>query len=530
MSKNISKFIILSSLPILLNQSIAMSEEKPSAIDQAQLQKLIAETKDPVELQKLLKEFMNKNNAATQTTATTQATTETRSIAQESTTPPANTATTAPATQAPPAAAPQPAPTTPPATETQATTPAAPAKTEATAPKMTSAATPAVMPEKSPEKPKTEFTYKGHYQFRSESARNSNGFTDTKVDDNTASRLRVYFTFAPNSNLKFNLTPQAVKGFGGKEYSPSSLTANKNNETSGSTYHTNLAFFEANIDYSIANFVSVKLGKQEISYGDHLIVGALPWAMPGRSFDAAKFRFKYDFGWTDVFRSRISDYNTSTLTTDDTNFDGVYSSFNFGDYVKPLDVYLFQNKDSFNKTLINSFGVRLLGGGENFFYRTENVFQNHADANLIDIESGLKFGGYSFSLEYSSSGSGYNQQYPTAHMFLGYADVLKRNNVDQVALHLNGKFTSWFSGALDFHSFSRHKNDKNVTNLSSTTALGSGDSKNIGSEVDLVLTFSTTDNVKLQLGHSIFQPGEYMKDNGNDKATNFSYIQVNADF
>ncbi len=450
--------------------------------------------------------------ATTQTESST--TTATTASSSTSTTP---TTANAPTTSAPTSSAPTAAP---------APTTAAPVATPPTS-SVTEKIVPTLVPG---DKPKTELSYKGHYQFRTESAKNANGIKYTDINDSTSSRLRAYFTFAPNKNLKLNLTPQATKGFGANDWFIKSDGTTEKKETSGGTTHTDLSFYEANIDYNIVDNFSMKLGRQEMSYGEHLVIGALPWVNTARSFDAAKFKFKYDLGWTDLFRSRIGDNYTATNTTDDTNFDGIYSSFNFNDYVKPLDLYLLQKRNRLVDTTVNMFGFRILGSVDQFFYRTENGFQNAADSNQFNLETGYKFGGnFSASLEYATAGSGYDQLYPTAHKFLGYADVLKRNNINQLALYLNGKFTNWLSGTLDIHSFKRNKDDKPVSNL--TTSLGStGDSKDVGNEVDLLLTASSSDGVKVQLGHCVFQPGEYMKDNGKDKTTTFSYLQLNAEF
>ena len=53
--------------------------------------------------------------------------------------------------------------------------------------------------------------------------------------------------------------------------------------------------------------VSVQLGRQELNYGEHLVIGAVPWHQLGRAFDAAKVRV--DLGghgaWLDVFGAQV---------------------------------------------------------------------------------------------------------------------------------------------------------------------------------------------------------------------------------
>ena len=383
-------------------------------------------------------------------------------------------------------------------------------------------------------KPKTEpaaFTYKGHFQFRTESADNQRGIQGTRQSEQSFFRLRPYFTFSAKEDLKFNLTPQATKGFGANNGTGAA--------TSGSTTHSELFFFEANIDYMLNEDLSFKVGRQELSYGDHLVIGALPWANTGRSFDGAKLKFKHGLGWSDLFFSKISDNSTTGESGDDANLLVSYNSFSFNSYFKNVDFYFIHQRDNrTTATDINMLGFRLKGKIGPVFYRTENGTQNGAnignEAFQYNLEVGGKIADYSLSLEYAMAGHDYRQLYPTAHKFLGFADVLGRRNVKQTALHFKGKPTSWLGIRADYHIFQRNKDNQSAYRLNGATAIGTtGTSKDIGNEFDLVLTFKATKGLKFQLGGALFNPGEYMKDNdasGRNEAVKFFYGQINASF
>lgn len=380
---------------------------------------------------------------------------------------------------------------------------------------------------------------KGHFQHRTESATNRQGVQATdgqgaRQSEESFSRLRAYFTWTQSENLKFNLTPQATKGFGARDTSDFGTSASPLT-TSGSTNHTSVTFFESNIHYKLTDALEFKLGRQEISYGDHLIIGALPWANAGRSFDALKFRYNLANGWIDAARSKINDNSTNLVSNDDTDFSWIYSSFDFGQMAKETDFYVMHQTSATNS--INTIGFRVKGSIGDFFYRTENGIQSGRnlgdDAFQYNIEGGRKFGAYSISAEYALAGHDYIQMYPTAHKFMGFADVLSRRNLKQIALHLKGKVTNWFSFSLDYHKFERESTDDPIYTLGnavrSTAASTSGD---VGSEVDLLLNFHTQDKLKLQLGYALFMPGTYMKEtNGDlDENTRFMYAQINAGF
>jgi hypothetical protein len=372
---------------------------------------------------------------------------------------------------------------------------------------------------------------KGHFQFRTESADNQKGVQSVRQTDQSVFRARTDLTFSSNKNLDFNLSPQATKGFGADD--------SNGNTTSGSTTHSELYFYQANIDYKIMPGLSAKIGRQEIAYGEHLIIGSLPWANNARSFDAIKFHYKYWRGWTDLFYSKISD-NASTLSaTDDVNLVTLYNSMSFNKNLKALDIYyIHQNDDRTTQLEINSVGLRAKGSFGALFYRTENTFQSGSslgdDAYQYDIELGGKLMGISLSAEYALAGKDYRQLYPTTHKFLGIADVLGRRNIQQYAFHLKGDITSWLTAKVDYHIFTRDVKTESAYKLDGTSAWGTtGNSDEIGDEIDAVLILKTGDNLNLQLGGGWFSPGKYMKDNdfnNKDKTVKFTYAQLNAKF
>ena len=369
------------------------------------------------------------------------------------------------------------------------------------------------------------FSYKGHFQLRNESAKNRQGVQGARQSNQTVYRFRTNFTFSPNENLSFNFTPQAVKGFG-------------NNENGGLTQHSQVDVYEANINYKLTESLTAKIGRQELSYGDHLIIGALPWLNEARSFEGIKLTAEHSLGATDIMYSKTSDNATPLQANDDTNLFTLYNKFSFGPLAKEADLYFFhRDGDTTNaEQELNTIGFRVKGSIKNIFYRTENAMQEGGgvgeDAYQYNVEVGAKVSKFSGSLEYAVAGPDYIQMYPTAHKFLGFADVLGRRNIKHLALHANASLNSWLAVRADIHSFKRKDTTKGAYSLLGTSSLGTnGSSDDIGNELDIVLTFKSKDNIKLQLGGAWFDPGAYMKDQqGNDKMTQFTYAQINASF
>lgn len=382
----------------------------------------------------------------------------------------------------------------------------------------------------------TEFKYRGHFQFRMEGAENVKGVQNTRQSEQSFFRFRTYLTFTPNKSLDLNLTPQATKGFGADTAAGTS--------TSGSTTQTELFFFEANANYKATENLSAKIGRQELSYGDQLVIGSLAWDNNGRSFDAMKLNLQHGKGWTDLFYSKIADNKTPAEQNDDSNLFGLYNSWSLNQYLKNLDLYVLNQTD--RKTAVRNeltmFGLRIKGEIGPVFYRTENGVQKGSAAdgtNLqgygsqYDFEIGAGLNGYKLSVEYAIASENYQQLYPTAHKFLGYADVLGRRNIEHMSIHHWGPITEKLSYAVDYHVFKRKNVQQSAYKLNGATAWGTnGTSDDIGNEIDFILNIKPVDLLTFQLGAALFNPGKYMKEqnNGLDENTNFYYAQMLAEF
>ena len=74
--------------------------------------------------------------------------------------------------------------------------------------------------------------------------------------------------------------------------------------------------------------LSLKIGRQELAYGDERLVGAFDWDNIGRVFDAAKLHYEQDRFWVDAFTGRVvipKDNQFNEPNWDDW-FSGVYGS------------------------------------------------------------------------------------------------------------------------------------------------------------------------------------------------------------
>lgn len=381
----------------------------------------------------------------------------------------------------------------------------------------------------------SKITVSGHFRLRAEG--------DDKTDmisnrDFSVLRIRPEVKFTRDQNLEVVFTPQFTRILGDQNYVPSGAAANTQTVTSGATTDPMFSVHEAYANYHPNDFFAFKAGRMILSYGDELVIGALDWNNTGRSFDAFKTRFTYGLGWTDVFASKITENNSTSTVKGDVNFYGIYNSFNVADFMKNLDVYGLSRADSSAgpTSVTSALGVRAASKVEAIDYRAEytkefgNAFTETSNAQM-DAEVGYTFEHSlkpRFSLEYFTAGKTYDQLYPTAHKWLGYADVLGRRNISGFVIHSEAQVLESLKAKLDFHSFNRVDSAAPVYKASGSafgTATGSA-SNSVGSEFDLTMIYQASKDLKFTGGASLFNSGEYFKDQFGDIKPTFYYAQM----
>jgi hypothetical protein len=248
--------------------------------------------------------------------------------------------------------------------------------------------------------------------------------------------------------------------------------------------------------------VSLKVGRQELSYGDERLVGAFAWNNIGRVFDAAKVRWQNPWFAAEAFTSKLvlPDDNEFNTWNDHNLFSGLHLT------TKKIpknttEVYFFaRNDDVGSASALNpgavlpfavpapaardiyTLGARFKSNpGEfgNFDYTVEGAYQfgnwkqTTASAQL-DHEAYAYVAnvGYTFAdtygtpriaLEYAF-GSGdsdptdgdhetFENLYPTNHKFYGYMDFFSWQNIHDVRAILSWKPTPRLSLAVEGHLF-----------------------------------------------------------------------------
>jgi hypothetical protein len=165
-----------------------------------------------------------------------------------------------------------------------------------------------------------DLDYSGEFRLRNQNREFtfSNGDRRNLIEMRARANFKVKF----DENLTFNISPQATKNYG-------ELISETNDETdtirpsSGDKYHSGVDLFEAYI-HSTGETISYKLGRQQLNYGDNVILGRRNWTAGGLSFDAAKFTFSIGEGELDLAYAKLSEGGDTSNANDDADLTLAY--------------------------------------------------------------------------------------------------------------------------------------------------------------------------------------------------------------
>jgi hypothetical protein len=313
--------------------------------------------------------------------------------------------------------------------------------------------------------------------------------------------------------------------------------------------------------------VSVKVGRQELSYGDERLVGAYDWDNNGRVFDAVKLRYEQEKFWVDAFTGRIVIPNDNEFDQPnwDDWFSGVYASSRslvpktelqlyflsdnasgdspkhvttFGRGNSPRDIYTVGSRFQTLPGQLHGFDLNGEFAGQfgNYQYpaATPGVV-NGERLNHLAYATHIE-GGYTFTpkdpkprlalgFDYGSGDDDPRDKehntfvnlYPTNHKFYGAMDFFSWQNLIDPYLKASIAPAKGLTIALTYNAFWLATTSDfmyQVNGLPRTTGYGIQPSNDsfVGQELDLIATYQVKQFLQLQAGYGHFFVGDYVKE------------------
>jgi hypothetical protein len=367
----------------------------------------------------------------------------------------------------------------------------------------------------------------GQMRSRFHSERNFRGLGLTGVDDKfLLSRTRLF------ANVEMG---QAFRVYGEmidadsryENFTPRGIEENK-------TDMLNL-FADLRLWDGTSGDLKFRAGRQELIYGSERLISPLDWANTRRTFEGYKLMWVGEDWNIDGFYTRPVLVKRNEFDSPDyrQEFFGSFATYK-GFENQTIDMYFlkFDNSMLPNSFKYGTMGSRWLGTKGEYLWELEGGYQygsntdNSAhDAWFFTTGAGKKFEDVRWKptvwlyYDYASggldrgAGQGFNHLFPLGHKYLGFMDLFGRSNIQTPNLlvtaqpHEKVKLLMWY-----YYFFLTRENDTPYNVTMSPFAAGSAPrSRDLGHEIDTVLTYTITPRTDILFGYSHFFSGQYYK-------------------
>jgi hypothetical protein len=304
-----------------------------------------------------------------------------------------------------------------------------------------------------------------------------------------------------------------------------------------------------------------RVGRQELLYGEQRLVSPLDWSNTRRTFDGAKLFYRsqpWDF---DAFWTRPVSF--SQHVDSDSNFDrpdqsqefvGLYGTYKgrtdhtYDFYFLRLAEYDGPGTPTAPRDFdANTFGTRWKGNRCAWLWELEGGYQ-FGDFGALDQSAGFMTAGLGhewanarwkpalwFYYDWASGDEDptddrhgtFNQLFPLGHKYLGYADLVARQNINDVNLIWTASPTTKVKLLAWFHVFfldeprdALYNAPGNPIRVDRTGAAG----REVGQELDLTVQYIFSPRADLLVGYSHFWAGDFVR------ATNPPGVTGDVDF
>ncbi len=364
-------------------------------------------------------------------------------------------------------------------------------------------------------------------------------FQDT-TNDFTLSRIRLYTNWKVNDN---------VRVFAEGIYAD--VTGSDNTYISrgiDTNYGDLLNLF---VDVKLTDKTTVRVGRQELLYGNQRVVSPLDWANTRRTFEGIRVLHKRGDWSIDGFYTNFVPVvdNQFDEADYDRSFYGVYSTYKACEN-HSLDLYYlgFDDERAAGDFSLHTTGLRMYGKTDSgWLYELEGAPQFGDAAGGVGHSAAFCTAGIGRKLDmawdptvwlfydYASGNvpggdfNRFNQLFPLAHKYLGFIDATQRSNIEspnilvKMAPHKKIDLLIWY-----YHLMANQAGDI-VPSIGGTPAQSTA-STDWGDEIDLIVKYKINPRSNILFGYSKFWAGNKITPPGGAVDAEFFYTQWTMNF
>lgn len=395
--------------------------------------------------------------------------------------------------------------------------------------------------------------FSGEYRGRMEGIAGA-GFRRDQNDLYYLNRLRLNLVVKPDRWIKIELQGQDAQAFG------------RNSKPDGPPFEDTLDLRMAFVEIGDLERgpVALRVGRQEIVFGEQRLVGHVSWLNTARTFDAARLRLRHNGVRVEAFTASVVNIRDGQFNKHlaGNNFHGLHGGLDYAIPKATIEPYAFWRlsprmaTETGARSNLNSktIGIRWVGKlPRDFDYGTELARQTGSlGSDQVSAWAGHWLLGYTVSplsikprliVEYNyASGDEdprdgirgtFDQLYPTAHDKYGLADQVGWRNIHHARAGLEFKLgtASQFTGS--YHSWwlaSRRDALYTATGIQIARAPDGSAGRHVGQELDFQWLYKLSKQVQVASGYAHLFPGTFLKTLTPGKAYHFPYLSLTYSF
>ncbi|MFQ5926865.1 MAG: alginate export family protein [Terriglobia bacterium] len=324
-------------------------------------------------------------------------------------------------------------------------------------------------------------------------------------------------------------------------------------------FNTNVRQFY--LDWAPRERFRLRLGRQELLYGNQRLVGPFGWDTVGRTFDGARVRLQWSSRWaTDAFAARLVEVRRGGgHRVGNQDLYGLYTRFT-PKRAERLELYALYLRDGQRRrgelptgtpalTRVTTFGARLFRAATSgFHYDFEHAFQvgqrgdDRHRAAALATEAGYSFRrrfspGVAFAYAFASGDNDpadgrsgeFHNLFPTNHPLYGHADLLGWRNMHDFRARFAAQLHAKLRVQADYHRFLLARRRGRWSNAGGRTlgfASAGTVGRDLGQEVDLVARVRVNKYLRFEAGYAVFVPGTFARATRGGELHHWGYIQT----
>ncbi|MEK6621135.1 MAG: alginate export family protein [Planctomycetota bacterium] len=403
-------------------------------------------------------------------------------------------------------------------------------------------------------------------------------------DDYVLNQTRLWADADVNEHLRVFIQLQDARTFGAE----GTTVGYANSYSENAILDLHQGYFDLKKLFDMP--LTVRVGRQEIIWGDHRVLGNFVWSNVGRVFDGGRFMWDTDTIHAEAFAMKVDEdgYLLNGQTSGESDGSGssdenIYAAqLAFKKLVPSALLELMyicksdQDDSTTNATLVGTANTGAAGDPINIHDFGARIDGKVPNLEAIDytIESHVQVGNYGtqdqeawafagkagytlknvawtprigFEYDYASGDSDatdgehetFDNLYPTNHWagIYGFADLVSWQNMHDFRGQVKVSPTKKMTAQVDYHYFMLAEEGDgwylaNATLASATRPGGGYDTSDdeLAQEVDLTVSYDLYKNVKILAGYSYFAAGDWIENNIGDTDTNWAYLQTTVTF